>query len=380
MSHGRRLAWLLASVLLGACRSVDPPPSRPMPFHVALAPIQVVEVIDDYDGAGHRLELGPNELERLNANLTRELSASSFVQLTRLESLAAPLGFDNDVSAFLQAARSNTRADLLITFKLRHGTTIYEETNPYIQSAAPFTWLPGPQLWFVPDRRYGARCTLNVYVYDLSRFEHRAGVGPVGIRPWFFSHTVTLSQLYLNYIDRVGWKLAYYLPGLILPSVILDLEDEDFEQDLRELMVDRLAEQLAQELQGRSIDLIRNEHEYGFFLEDQFTNIVRGEDGLTSVEFSLSHKVVHSPNEPKELQLWSEDGRAPLVTKRLDGTDLDEAQRDNPEQQGHARYSFRLRTQLPNGARHLRLRVGDAPRIWREFTFAVPLEAETPEK
>ncbi|MFT7671214.1 MAG: hypothetical protein ACI8X5_003931 [Planctomycetota bacterium] len=371
MRTGRNTQLLACALLASACSSTEIELPQAMPFHVALAPIVQAEIIDNGQSEGLRLQLDQSTLQHLNASLASNLRQNCFVDLTQLE----PRDDYTTAEEWLALAARETGANLLLTFEGRYGTTITDEANPSVQSAAPFSWLPGPQLWPVPDRRYNALCTLAVYIYDLSRYKQTEGAAPVGVRRWYFDHTVTLDAIYSTYFDRVGTLYHLYLPALILPTTLLDYQDEDYEHNLNLQMVERLAQLMAEDLMSRRIDIIRNNHEYGFFLESQKTEIELVDEGQTArISFTLRHKQGSSLNAPRELLLQENTESYPEEILRLGDAEILAARNEENALEGQDRYTFTMSSKLAPESRYLRLRVsvGRAPVIWREFSLALP--------
>jgi|GEM_PF-4278004 len=362
---------LLLLAALG-CRSASPPPEPPMPFRVRLAPLQRAERLEDGRDEGLRLEIGEQELEVLNARLEEELDGSCFAFAELLD----PGGFVGvlDDEDWLARATLEGEADLLLTFRLRYGTTIYEGVNPVVHAAAPFSWLPGPQMWPVPDRRYGADCFLTVHAYDLSRHAQAGGVAQPGNRSWYFTHTIPLGNLYSTFLQRAGSELHYYLAGIVVPVLLLDLEQESFEEELRQRAVEVLAQRMAEDLRSLSLDLVRNEHEYSFFLVDRFTEIVATDEDWVDVRIVLAHEPGSGSNEPRALRLVADCGDRAPSELQLDWQDVERAHLGQGGSESLLFYGFDLRVQVSPRTRSLRLRVtvGSSPRVWREFSL--PLE------
>lgn len=373
------VAALLVCAPLGTgCNSSAPPPSRPLPFHVAIAPLAGAEVTEDDDGAGLRLQLQGELIERLNARLSEELGRSCFAKLTILEPPGHPEQLEASDEDWLELAMANTEADLLLNFELRQSTKIYEEINPIVHAAAPLSWLPGPQLWAVPDRRYTARCTLTVNVFDLAKFEQHGNSVPTGTRLWYFTHTTPLRTLYSSYVERVGWDLHYYPPALMLPTMLVDLQNEEFEAHMNDKAVDLLAVSMADDLLNRNQDVIRNDHDFDFLLEADTVRIQRLGPKRASVEFILSHRDVGLMNEPSRLVLQADSKDCePLVIESWQR--IDRARLQKSRRRGFQSYAFQDQLEVSPGTEliHLRVEVGDSPKTWRRFSMPLPPRGES---
>jgi hypothetical protein len=359
---------------LGACRSDSDPLERPIPFHVALAPMTDVEVVDSGGARGPEFDVAGAWVERLNEELARELDSRTFVATTRLAA-PAPQGRPAPTTRdWLQLASQETGADLLVTFRLRRGTVFRSELNPIITTAAPFCWIPGPHLWPVTDQRYRADCTLTFEVYDLAKYRAVGARSDPSRRRWYFSDAATLENLYIDFFQRVGWNLHIYLVSLILPTLVVPFERDDLDQVLEERAIEKLAEGLSYDLQRRRVDLVRNEVDYSFFLDDEDTRVELEGETQARVRLHLVHRLGNSRNEPESFVLHANDLAEEAVRHDLTWAERDAAYSALPGSRDHAHFLFTELVEISAATRYLKLSVtsGKSPRSTREFSLAVP--------
>lgn len=365
--------WIpVLATALASCTSTSPPPQRPMPFHVALAPLAGAEIIDDYQGEGLRLRLEGDLIPLLNERLAEELGAPSFAELSLLESVDEAPDEDSSGLFWLERARANTQADLLLVCRLRHSTTLFESLNPVVHAAAPLSYLPGPQMWAVPDKRYNGNCYLTVDVYDLARYDQYVGTSTPGERRWYLTQTVPLSTLYTSYVNRAGWNLHYYFPALICPSILVGLEKDSLEREVNEKAIEVLAETLARQIRNRKFDVIRNHHDFNFFLATQRSRVEDLGNGRARVRITLNHKIGTNANVPVELRLEADhhDGEATLID---DWQVIRSALVGEGDYAGYLRYDFDTEVAISERTRCISLRVtaGDSPLVWRSYSLPV---------
>ncbi len=374
MSKRQLLACSLLSPLLLACSATPPPQGQPMPFSVALAPLAGAEVLGGQDDGDIQFGFDQHLIAQLNAALAAALDGSCFIDARALPvSPPLPAAPPADLDVYLEAAHQ-AGADVLLTFRLRHDSTADEEINPFLHTAAPFSWLPGPQVWAVPDRIYLTNCTLSVFAFDVSRHQQFAGNHNQVVRRWYFTHTAALDEIYSNYFERAGWNVHYYLPGLIIPTMFLDLEKDSFPRELMEEAVEDLAATVARDLQNRRVDLIRNEHDYGFFLDEDRVQVEVLEEDQARVTFSLIHKQGLAPNEPRSIQFATTGTALQSIEEELDFEAIEAAHAAGGRLNGYNRYDFSRLVRISPGSRQLKLRVsvGSSPRVWRSYSLRLP--------
>lgn len=370
----RANALPLLALLVG-CESAPGGDERPIPFRVALAPITEVEVESTSDEEGPAFDVGPEWVADLEQAIERSLSGGTFVSTTRLAPGATPRP---DRRAWLQQASQETDADLLVLFRLRRGTVFRGELNQIITAAAPFCWIPGPHLWPVSDQRYLADCTLTVEVHDLARFRALDERGRWAQRAWYFSDAVTLENLYVDWFERAGWDLHMYLPTILIPTLLIPYERDGLAEALEERAIQKLSEALSYDLQRRRVDLIRNEHEYSFFLDDEHTSVEVVSESEAEVSLRLVHRLGESRNEPENFVIGADDLPGAAVRRDLTWSERAAAYLPLQGSPDFAHFEFRQRVPVTPDTRYLQLSVsaGRSQDSTREFSLALPRASE----
>jgi len=374
------LALLLLTLLAASCQSASDLRRQRLPFRVVVGPLDSEEVAVTPDPEGIAFEPTPGWRRALRETLRERLDEQVFVRADRLEDVAGPLTQTGGSQGWFELARESTDAELLIQFRLRRGARFKGERNPHILAAAPLCWIPGPHLWFIPDQRYTGDCTLTVEVYDL----RRSGVdepAAVGRRRWYFSHVVIQGKLYLNFFERAGWDLYIYPVSLVWPTLYLPYERDDLAGLLLEESIDELADSLVNELSLRRFDLVRNEPDYSFYLDDLATRVEPVDDSRVRVDLTLAHRVGSSRNEPEAISIWADDQPEPQHARLIDWEERAAAHIAGSNASGYARYEFSQVVEVSPESEYLRLRVvsGWSPTVEREFSLRLPGADQGPE-
>jgi hypothetical protein len=369
----RHLIAAIALVLIG-CQGSPSISDDPMPFRVAVTPIGNAEVFEG--GTPGELAFTPPKgwIERLNAEVLAQLDGKAFITAHPLPPGSGQAPRTPRHLEWLERADSVTDADLLLTLRLRHGDSFSSEQNSHILAAAPFCWIPGPHMWPVSDRKYFTDCTLTVEVYDISKFNATDGHGPPDRRRWYFSHAVTLDDLYVSFLDRAGWNLHYYATSLIVPTLLLPFEKDGLPDLLQERTIENLAASLAQDLQSRRFDLIRNELDYSFFLEEEHTRVTSIDATQARVTLRLAHRRGTSRNEPESLLVVANDLEREGQPRQLTWEEREDAHRPGSSTEDYVRYEFTELVTITEATEFLKLRVraGKAPTSTRAYSIALP--------
>ncbi len=358
-------------VLFAACATAPRPSEEPLPYHVAFEAVRNPQVEDTYAEDGMRLELDAEALDYLNRSLEEVFAQRSFADVTRLDTPGLEEAVDGELLS-IRSAREDTDANLLITFELRYGTAIYHEISPFRINISPWWVLPGPQLWWAQDHAYSADVTLTVKLFDLARCDGGEADRPLELRRWFFSHALSLDEVYLDFIDRAGLRWEQYLLSMVVPSTALALSHPDLEKDLRKHFIDSLTRSLAFEIERKKRLLVRNEQNYGFYLEPTQLLAERLNQEEARVVFSLDHRIGRTVNEPAGLQLFAADAEEVPAFETLSLAALIAAERPHPERADHVRYVFERIVPIGPETSTLRLNVvaaGGAQDVIREFTI-----------
>ena len=367
------LGILLLALLAASCQSASDLRRQPLPFRVVVAPLDSEEVALTLEPEGIPFEPNPAWRRALREALRERLDEQVFVRADRLEDVAGPLAQSGGSQGWFELARESTDADLLIQFRLRRGARFEGEQNPHILAAAPLCWIPGPHLWFIPDQRYTGNCTLTVEVYDLKRcaLEEPAMVGR---RRWYFSHAVIQGKLYLNFFERAGWDLYIYPVAIVWPTLYLPYERDDLAELLMEESIEELASSLVNDLSLRRFDLVRNEPDYSFYLDDLATRVEPIDDSRVRVDLTLAHRVGSSRNEPEAISIWADDLPEPPEPRLIDWKERAAAHVAGSNASGYARYELSEIVEVSPESEYLRLRVvsGWSPAVERDFSLRLP--------
>ncbi len=373
-----QVLWIALLLWCSSCSTAPRPSARPLPYHVAFSPLHRVRM-EDTQGEDHmRFELDEDSLGSLNMRLRDVLSERSFTILSGLEPTDETLTEADEELALIQHARQTTDADVLVTFDLQYGTAIYHAISDARVHASPFWWVPGPQYWFAQDHIYGVDLTLTFKLFDLARCSAGEKDRPLELRRWFFSHAVTLDDLGMDFVDRAGDRFMPYVKSFFAPSTLLVRKGPELEEILRQRFIKRLADTVAVEIARNRGSLIRNDHDYSFFLVSTDLEVERVSPTLAKVSFTLEHQQGRSRNQPAALKLFAGGERDPGPMQALSQNDVAEAFQEDASTKAASRYHFERQVQVKPQARSLRLHVavGSGVPSLREFTLALPEYAE----
>jgi len=279
---------------------------------------------------------------------------------------------------WLRRAQIETDADLLLTWRLRYSTAIEHEVSRYRYLASPLWIIPGPMFWGIPDHRYIADMTLSTEVFDISLCAKSEADRPHNLRRWYFGHSTTAHELVLNFLRRAGGSYFYHATSLLWPSTFLARDHKDLEGELRRTLIRELARNVANELSKRRIDLLRNERDYAFYLDQKKTRVSYVADDMVEVRWTLCHRVGalqrNSPNAPRRLRLFAGPEPEHDFERELSEKQLDAAHAPDPTRDEYATYTFTRTLHVDPGTTsvHLHVEVGMSALQRREFTIPLP--------
>ena len=372
--RGVRTLLLLACAATTACSTAPRPVHDPLPFHVALAPLEEVVVERAPGASGMPLELLPEDLERLREELAEALAAGAFARVSLVDE--APFEDPVDpLGALLRRARERTAADLVMTLELRRGTRIHHEVGPQRSNWMPW-WLPGPWFWWLPDIAYGADLVLVARVHDLARPPLPSE--ELELRRWSFAHAHAMRDVELRFTERAGDAWSLYLLSLVVPSTAVARTREGLERELPPRFTQALAAGLAEDLLRVGDDLVRADETRSFHLVPASTRLEWTPEGRLLVRLGLAHRVGSTSNQPSALGLAFDEARPRLAA--LGQEEVDAAFRGRERGAGDARYELVRELEVPPGARHLRVhvRAGRAVSAVRRYTLALPPRTSAP--
>lgn len=250
MRNPSRPILFLSLFFAGACSSTAPA-REPLPFHVAVVPINP------------SLQAADSEEEPLSMHLIFDGERVTEAVLTRLEEEAftrvSLLSWPTDEprSRFLTRSLSERQAwwvqaaqdleppaDLILVSDFIYSPHIRREANGWFAANLPLYLFTGPLSFLVADHRYEAEVQLTASLFDLNpvyALETDLGRGS--------SRLATLAASFegadLNLVDRAGSDLSTYAFSIVIPPGFLAHENEGIPTELVEQALDELGAELA---------------------------------------------------------------------------------------------------------------------------------------
>lgn len=388
------LPLLLASTACSTAPDVAP---EPLPFHVAVAPIDqpVIRVGSSVEHAGDTdmsLWIDP---EALAAELARTLEERCFTRVTLLD---GPVGGSDTPSGdrrrFLVERARAAGADLILECELEYETGIWYERNGNYWPNFLLFLMGGPFCYFLKDYTYHAEAELVAHLYDLNAIDNdEVLLGDRQAR--LVLSSVNFDGAPMNFVGRNGPKAGKYVVSVLIPSGLLSKETDVLEGRLRQAVVEELGDQLARGLIGKREVLARAGGPAPFYLDlDQLelgvdpdgTISLRGDvhliqEGLIErmdryrIQVDSGPVVEHGFGAP----LWSaEPGTAgPLEALEQSDEELAAAiEASAPRYTGRAtRLRYELDERIPATAGphtvRLELEAGQRDRFVRSYTFEI---------
>lgn len=363
-------------VLLGSVIGCSAPPLAPserLPFHVAIAPIsdselrEYAETVESMDTA---LEV---EGAAFGRELERALSERCFLRTTLLD------GTSGEQEAIARALK--TGANMLLTCRLWHAREVQQEMNAWATGSFLVFLIGGPFCWFFPDHTYSAELGVSVTLYDLSEYymlEDRALTDLEGLEMVeFFEHSENLGDLELDFIERAGDSLGYYLVSILIPSPFLATDHEGLTEDFSEIALQALADELAAGLYDRRLELLRNVPRYDFYLLADKVQVDRRPDESLTLSWTVLHDQSQGLNEPGAYRVRAGDYDQSFEVdydKSFEVTDAQLKRGVTDPRTGQVRHSFQVTLEGAQDASWVQLWLqcyGDTGRA-RGYTFPVP--------
>ena len=377
----RAWCWVVLSGVLGACSSTDEQgPTRTLPFHVAILPVEVTAeaeapapVGEDPPEVAEEVTLVFNETD-VTAGLTQALGERCFV-------LATPLTYREEVGRdeflarppaeqdrhWIQAAQ-DIRADLLVSAQLVHREQVRTDINNSFWLNLPLFLLGGPMTYFVDDRSYYLDAELDVELFELQPL---------------VSQTTTLEnqdarlqridsdiqEARLDFLDRAD-HAGHYALSIIVPSGLLATESEEVAVELQAAMIDALVSEVVRKIDDQSSLLVQADDLVDFHMIPEDLRVVRADEGYElQGEVLLRRRRNAAPSMGTGRLQWGEASSAQV---RFEDFTVEESQ---GRRDGYLRYPFRFPLpddELPSVAR---LTLTDGSADQKSRTYHLPLRA-----
>lgn len=366
-------ALVLVSLACAACRGTPrTPDSQPLPFHVALIPIQsclIREPTAEPEGATS-MRLEP-DLERFNRTLRDALAARAFTRVTLLEppheEPGSPLAPEERDRRWIESAQAS-KADLVLECELDLVPIVCQEANASFWLDFPLFLLGGPVVWFVKDRTYTVDVELRGTFYDRWALDGewiRLG----DRRARLLETSAAFEGVDLNFLQRADGAGQYFL-SVLVPSGFLAKESESLAAELDAVVADRLSGGLASSVLRKGDELLRSDQTAPFHLAIEETTLAFDEDRLV-----LEGTVFLRSDARVEMSRWRVHTGA--------GTFEGDFESARAAPRGERWLAWRFEQVLPIEASDstvvVELQAGSRDPIPRSYTLAIPGRAPVPE-
>jgi len=362
---------LAALVTAAACRSAPPLPP-PLPFHVALAPVealntdlsitrareasyarsgeashgQVEGVESDDEEEVLTLHLDPG---RVTKGLEEALR-KGFARVTVLDppQEADFASWSEDERAGHWREKSlDAGADLWVQPSVSYEPRIEHEANEKFWLNMPLFLLGGPFCYFVSDNTYNARVKLNADFIDVTSPHDdplSGNVLPVPIQ-------VDFKGTDLNFVERAD-DAGDYLLSIIVPAGFLSRQSPDVVEEVRDDIIDEIADLFVREVLDN----------------DRFFSRA---DRLAAVELSHARAVVRRDGQEVLLELPVRANRFVIRAGDVRISGLVSGEEDENGYQW-----IRRRVAVSEDTSHIQLRLEDARSEGRRYTLVLPQASE----
>lgn len=268
----RRIPSLL---FLACCACASPPAeglSRRLPFHVAVAPCEVVALPPAGNQEAEPFLFRMNDV-LLTRDIARQLGGDCFVQTTVLRvtdpSEYQMLSSVGRVNSMLQQAKFRS-ADLFLQTTLRYRPVIRSGWNLKVAPNLALFLVGGPLCWFLGDQTYGVEATLEARLYDLQALQND---GDIQTARTLSEFRVAFTSVDLNLIDRGDWY--HYLLSIVIPPSFLALESDSVRAEVAREMAEGLTLGLEAGMRQRAGDIIVARNLVSFSLDTACVSAAR---------------------------------------------------------------------------------------------------------
>ena len=254
----------LALSLVG-CASARRQESAPLPFRVALIPVETDPSLDSEPREG----LGATELslaldgERISQLLNRALDERCFSSSVLLagpdpaESTDFASWSRERRNEYWVAAAERAGADMIVHPVLGYDPAVYTATNDRFWPNVLLFLLGGPMTWVMNDRSYFVNAKLETEVFDLNPFRSSqvARLSDANFR--LLEEARSLNEVTLDFIDRADGNLGSYALSVLVPSGFLAKETEAVKRHLETQIIERLCADIVQSIRERGGQLVK---------------------------------------------------------------------------------------------------------------------------
>jgi len=350
---GRTFLSILGSTLLVAgCCTTAPTPDEPLSFHVAVMPLDIQASSEVVPAGGLTLDL---DGERLATALSETLAGRGFVRVSLLEQSEERGGVPESRlhrERYWQERAQQADADMIVRVRLDYDTAVDEHTNDkFCLNLPPFFLLGGPFCYFLDDRSYKASAGLQVDFFDLTDV-HDALLDEYRVLE--LSICAEFEGTSLDFIDRAGSSVRWYLASLVVPAGLLARQTDAVQQRIETEAVEELTQELLSEVLAFRLDFHQNDLA-SFHLDESSLRVRRAPDGT----MSLAIPFVDTGGTGLRAYSLSAAGHELLRGDLSDAREID------------GRIWIQGIVVVPTEARFLRLRVEDATDGARSYTFRV---------
>lgn len=263
--------WIAALAVGCASRGIRD--QEPLPFHVAVVPVQVEKVeliqVDENKRAKVALEI---DGARLSQVMTEALDGKAFARASLMQ-LPDEAGAGAPPGDLWVAQARALGADLILETDLEYDEDVSTEINDRFWLNLPLFLLGGPATWFVNDRSYGFQVQIRAYVYDVAAAVRQGDVLDPDSRVFFLDREV--KEVSLDFLDRADGAGSYLL-SILIPSGFLAKNSKNVSEELELAIGDQLSTSLNDAMRDRSPELIESDKLVAFHPEDLE---LRQEDG-----------------------------------------------------------------------------------------------------
>lgn len=240
-----------AVLFAAACATTQQQRER-LPFHVAVAPVEVVTDLSLAAKAGEPTELQIGlDRDRVIERLEQAV-ATTFAKVTVLPRPTGDEPAGARATGWITAAQE-AGADLLLVAELRYHPAVQSELNDRFWLNLPLFAIGGPFCWFVADRTYYCQSRLDGELFDVTAAgaSRRRTLDPS-------SRVVRLpargAEASLNFLQRAD-GVGSYLLSVVCPAGLLATESAAIPGALDEAIVDQLCAQMATDMTDRETEI-----------------------------------------------------------------------------------------------------------------------------
>ncbi len=366
---------ILFAFSLAACKSAEQQPAKPLPFHVAVIPIQDArprEAKESGDGATE-MRLKP-DYEALTQQIARALSSGTFTRVSLLSPRPAALPVDAsagtanpvDEGDYWQLQARELGADLIVECELSYAPVVRRETNSNFWLNLPLFLLGGPFCYFLKDQVYSADVELAGTFHDLRAME-RTSAQLADRQARVVSTNARFQGVDMNFIQRAQGNVGKYAVSLLIPSGFLAKDSKKLAHELDIEVAHDISAGFAKSVQQKRDDLVRSEFVSPFYLDpDQVLLTVEG------TQLRVRGPVYLLPNNDVDSMVKF---RLKLGGKSVEREFGEPKHEPGPGGRQYSRYDIDERIELGAGEGPLTLDIVAVKGNVRSYTFALPPRA-----